>query len=99
MKLFKLMLAVLVAVSVMAASVSAEVLYSEDFESYEAGTELVGTAEGWRFFSEEYSGTSTIVEDEGAKALKLAKKEGQAADAYDMILTPKITIGTANKGR
>ena len=99
MKLFNFLLAVLVAVSIMAVSVSAEVLYSEDFESYEAGTELVGTVDGWRFFSEEYSGTSTIVEDEGAKALKLSKKEGQAADAYDMILTPKITIGTANKGR
>ena len=99
MKLFKLMLAVLVAVSVMAVSARAEVLWSEDFESYETGTEMVGTVDGWRFFNDDYAGTSTVIEDGGAKVLKLAKKEGQGSDSYDMILTPKVTIGTANKGR
>ena len=99
MKLLNFLLAVLVAVSIMAISANAEVLWSEDFESYEAGTELVGTVDGWRFFSDAYAGTSTIIEGGDGKVLKLAKKSGQGSDSYDMILTPKVTIGTANKGR
>jgi len=98
MKLLNLLLAVLVAVSIMAASAKAEVLWSEDFESYEAGTEIVGTVDGWRFFSDAYAGTSTIVQDGDAKVLKLSKKSGQSDD-YDMILTPRVTVGTTNKGR
>ncbi|MBQ7556093.1 hypothetical protein IJS98_06595 [bacterium] len=98
MKLLNFLLAVLVAVSIMAASAQAEVLWSEDFESYEAGTEIVGTVDGWRFFSDAYAGTSTIVQDGDAKVLKLSKKSGQSDD-YDMILTPRVTVGTANKGR
>lgn len=99
MKLLNFLLAVLVAVGIMAASASAEVMWSEDFESYEVGTELVGTVDGWRFFNDDYAGTSTIIEGGDGKVLKLAKKEGQGSDSYDMILTPKVTIGTANKGR
>ena len=99
MKLLNFLLAVLVTVSIMAASAKAEVLWSEDFESYEVGTEMVGTVDGWRFFSADYSGTSTVVQDGEAKVLKLSKKEGQASDSYDMILTPRVTIGTENKGR
>ena len=99
MKRFFLFLTALIALSFMAASARAEVLFSEDFESYTEGTELVGTVDGWRFFSEAYSGTSTIVKDGGVQVLKLAKKDGQQPDDYDMILTPKITIGTANKAR
>ena len=99
MKLFKLMLAVLVAVSVMAVSARAGVLWSEDFESYETGTELVGTVEGWHFSSADYTGTSTIVEGGDGKVLKLSKVSGQSDKAYDMIFTPLMKICTENKAR
>ncbi len=80
-------------------AVNAYRLFYEDFESYEEGTELVGTVDGWRFFETRYAGTSTIVQEGNSMALKLAKKEGQSDNSYDMILTPKIKISTANKGR
>ena len=98
MKLMKLTMALLLGLFV-ASSAMAEVLWSEDFESYEVGTELVGTAEGWHFSNEANTGTSTIVQDGDAKVLKLSKVEGQDAKAYDMIFTPLVAIGTENKGR
>ena len=87
-----LLLALLLALS---SSLMAETLFEENFESYEAGTELVGTVDGWAFFST-YDGTSTVVENEGgftSKSLKLAQKDGGSPD-YDMIFTPKFTINT-----
>lgn len=99
MKLLNFLLAVLMTVSIIAASASAEVLWSEDFESYETGTELVGTVEGWHFSSADYTGTSTIVEGGDGKVLKLSKVSGQAANAYDMIFTPMMKICTENKAR
>ena len=50
MKLFKFTMAALLALCVTAVSVYAETIWSEDFESYEAGTEMVGTVEGWKFY-------------------------------------------------
>ena len=99
MKLLNFLLAVLVTVSIMAASAKAEVLWSEDFESYEVGTELVGTVDGWHFSSADYSGTSTVVQDGEAKVLKLSKVDGQGADSYDMIFTPLMKIATDNPAR
>lgn len=99
MKLLKLTMAVLLALCLTAVSAYSEVIWSEDFESYEAGTELVGTVDGWRFFNDDCAGTSTIIQDGDAKVLKLAKVEGQATDAYDMILTPKISLGQTNQVR
>ena len=87
-----LLLALLLALS---SSLMADPIYEENFESYEAGTELVGTVDGWAFFST-YDGTSTVVENEGGftgKSLKLAQKDGGSAD-YDMIFTPKFSIKT-----
>ena len=99
MKLLNFLLAVLMTVSIMAASARAEVLWSEDFESYETGTELVGTVEGWHFSSADYTGTSTIVEGGDGKVLKLSKVSGQSDKAYDMIFTPLMKICTENKAR
>ena len=73
-------------------------LFYEGFETYAVGTEMVGTIDGWSYFND-YTGTSTVVQDGGANVLKLAKKGDQSNDSYDMVLTPKVTIGTANKGR
>ena len=87
-----LLLALLLALS---SSLMAETLFEENFESYETGTELVGTVDGWAFFST-YDGTSTVVENEGGftgKSLKLTQKDG-GSDAYDMIFTPKFSIKT-----
>ena len=93
MKLFKFTMAALLALCVTAVSVYAETIWSEDFESYEAGTEMVGTVEGWKFYNpDEYSGTSTVVQDGDSKVLKLSRVESQATNAYDMILTPTIKL-------
>ena len=92
MKLFKFMMAALLALCVTAVAAYAETIWSEDFESYEAGTEMVGTVEGWRYFND-YEGTSTVVLDGSSKVIKLSKVEGQADDSYDMILTPTVKLG------
>ena len=70
----------------MAASVFAEVIYTENFESYDVNTEMVGTVRGWSFW-DPYVGTSTVIADGSNKALKLAKTNS-GSDAYDMIFTP-----------
>ena len=94
MKLFKFTMAALLALCVTAVSAYAETIWSEDFESYEAGTEMVGTVEGWKYYNpDEYSGTSTIVQDGATKVLKLSRVESQATNAYDMVLTPAIKLG------
>ena len=67
-------------------------MFYEDFEGYAPGTELVGTEEGWSYFSEKYAGTSTVVVDGREKVLKLAKKQGQTDDALDAVLSPKFKI-------
>ena len=92
MKLFKLMTALLLGLCLTAVAAYSEVIWNEDFESYEAGTEMVGTVEGWRYFND-YEGTSTVVLDGSSKVIKLSKVEGQADDSYDMILTPTVKLG------
>ena len=47
----------------LSSSLLAETLFEENFESYEVGTEMVGTIDGWDTFST-YGGSSTIVENE-----------------------------------
>ena len=96
MKLFKFMMAALLALCVTAVAAYAETIWSEDFESYEAGTEMVGTVEGWGYFST-YTGTSTVVEDGSSKVIKLSKVEGQGDDDYDMVLTPAVTMGDPDR--
>lgn len=71
---------------IMTASLFAEVRYTENFESYDVGTEMVGTVEGWSFWRP-YVGTSTVVADGSNKALKLAKTSG-GSEEYDMLFTP-----------
>jgi len=97
MKLLKLMTAVLLALCVMAVSAYAETIWSEDFESYEAGTEMVGTVEGWKYFST-YTGMSTVFQDGESKVLKLYRAESQTEeDDYDMVLTPAVTMGDPDR--
>lgn len=94
MKLLKLTMAALLALCLTAVSVYAETIWSEDFESYDVDTEMVGTVEGWKYYyPDEYSGTSTIVQDGATKVLKLSRVESQATNAYDMVLTPAIKLG------
>ena len=69
MKLLKLMTAVLLGLCLTAVAAYSEVIWTEDFESYEAGTEMVGTVEGWRYFND-YEGTSTVVLDGSSKVIK-----------------------------
>lgn len=93
MKLLKLTMAVLLVLCLTAVSALSEVIWSEDFESYEAGTEIVGTVEGWKYFNPaEYSGTSTVVADGSGKVIKLSRVEEQSTNAYDMIFTPGIKL-------
>ena len=92
MKLLRLTMAALLALCLTAVSVYAETIWSEDFESYDVDTEMVGTVEGWRYFND-YEGTSTVVLDGSSKVIKLSKVEGQADDSYDMILTPTVKLG------
>ena len=93
MKLLKLTMAVLLVLCLTAVSAFSEVIWSEDFESYEAGTEIVGTVEGWKYFNPaEYSGTSTVVADGSGKVIKLSRVEEQSTNAYDMIFTPGIKL-------
>lgn len=93
MKLFKFMMAALLAFCVTAVAAYAETIWSEDFESYEAGTEIVGTVEGWKYFNPaEYSGTSTVVADGSGKVIKLSRVEEQSTNDYDMIFTPGIKL-------
>lgn len=94
MKLLRLTMAALLALCLTAVSVYAETIWSEDFESYDVDTEMVGTVEGWKYYyPDEYSGTSTIVQDGATKVLKLSRVESQATNAYDMVLTPAIKLG------
>ncbi len=74
--------------AIITVSVLAETMYSENFESYDVGTEMVGSVEGWAFWSP-YFGTSTVTADGSNKALKLAKKAG-GSDEYDMLFTPSF---------
>ena len=81
MKRFIILLTVL-----MTAFVFAETMYNENFESYDANTELVGNVEGWSFWSP-YIGSSTVVMDGSNKVLKLAKSSG-GSEEYDMLFSP-----------
>ena len=93
MKLLKLTMAVLLVLCLTAVSAYSEVIWSEDFESYEAGTEIVGTVEGWKYFNPaKYSGTSTVVADGSGKVIKLSRVEEQSTNDYDMIFTPGIKL-------
>ena len=96
MKLFKFMMAALLALCLTAVSAYSD--WTEDFESYEVGTEMVGTVEGWKYFNE-YAGTSTVVQDGDSKVLKLSKVEAQEANSYDMVLTPVIRLAPTDPGR
>ena len=96
MKLFKFTMAALLVFCLTA--VSAYCDWSEDFESYEVGTEIVGTVEGWKYFND-YAGTSTVVADGDSKVLKLSKVEAQEANSYDMVLTPVIRLAPTDPGR
>lgn len=80
-----------------AASLFAEVTFTENFESYDVGTEMVGTVEGWSFF-QPYVGTSTVVADGSNKALKLAKTSS-GSEEYDMIFTPSFKSASENPAR
>ncbi|MBO7448130.1 hypothetical protein J6U78_07340, partial [bacterium] len=80
-----------------AASLFAEVTFTENFESYDVGTEMVGTVEGWSFWRP-YVGTSTVVADGSNKALKLAKT-ASGSEEYDMIFTPTFKSTSENPAR
>ncbi len=92
-----LLLALLLALS---SSLLAETLFEENFESYEAGTEMVGTIDGWDTFST-YGGSSTIVENESGisgKSMKMQQIDGGSSE-YDMILGPKFDMSTEDSLR
>lgn len=92
-----LLLALLLALT---SSLMAETLFEENFESYEAGTEMVGTIDGWDTFST-YGGSSTIVENESGiagKSMKMQQIDGGSAD-YDMIFGPKFDMSTEDSLR
>lgn len=92
MKRFLAFLTVLMTVSVFA-----ETMFSENFESYDVGTEMVGAVQGWSFW-QPYVGTSTVVADGSNKALKLAKT-ASGSDEYDMIFTPAFKSTSENPAR
>ena len=92
MKRFLAFLTVLMTVSVFA-----ETMFSENFESYDVGTEMVGSVQGWSFF-QPYVGTSTVVADGSNKALKLAKTSS-GSEEYDMIFTPSFKSASENPAR
>ena len=74
----------------------ADTLYREDFESYEAGTQMA-EQEGWSIFSN-YSGNTTVVTNapniEGKAMILSPSATGH--DEYVMVLTPTIDLTTPN---
>ena len=69
---------------------STTILFAEDFEGYEPGTEMVGSVEGWAF-QYGHVGTSTVVQDGDSQVLKMAKKNGTSVIS-DTISTPSFKM-------
>ena len=73
------------------------VLFYEDFEDYAVGTEVVGTVDGWNFYST-YEGNTTVVDDApgiDGKAMLLSRSSG-GSDEYVMVFTPSFNLDIEN---
>ena len=77
----------------------ATVLYEENFESYETGTQMVDQ-EGWDFFNN-YDGNTTVVDNAPSftsKAMELSQSVSGSAE-FVMVLTPPVNIAPEVPGR
>ena len=90
MKRFLSLLAILLLLG--SAAVMAEVIYQEDFEAYEVGTQMA-EQEGWAFFNN-FDGNTTVITNapgiEG-KAMELSQGQGTSTE-YVMVFTPQFDL-------
>lgn len=75
------------------------VLFEEDFESYEVGTQMA-EQEGWAFYND-YDGNTTVVDNApniSSKAMELSQSE-TGSTAFVMVFTPLFDFSTDKPSR